>query len=194
MTACHVGIECGDWSLLWCAEKGRVEIGSGQGVAELRRDLSEGESAVVWGERYESRDLVDFQLEISESTAGELRRAAECEALLWSASPCAGEDRASLRSLSGASSACCAGRVLRDLALWGERDAEALTCADWMELGCARGFCAQLLKEMCQIYDQTAENEFDDMYWAMDKMKRDQMNAKSCQIARSFEDDMELDL
>lgn len=53
---------------------------------------------------------------------------------------------------------------------------------------------AQLLKEMCQIYDQTAENEFDDMYWAMDKMKRDQMNAKSCQIARSFEDDMELDL
>jgi hypothetical protein len=144
LTAVHLGIACRDWSLLWCAEKGKVEIGSGSGVAEVRRDLSEGESAVVWGERYEARDLVDFELEISESTTEELRRAAESEALLWRAGLCAGEDEASLRSLAGAASACCAGRVLRCLGLWDrERDAEALTCADWLELACSRGICSR---------------------------------------------------
>lgn len=128
-------------------------MGSGHGVAEVLRDLSEGESVVVWGERYESRDLLDFELEISETTAGELRRAAESEALLWRAGLCVGE--ASFRSLSGAASACCAGRVLRALGLWDrERGASALTCADWLELACSRG----ILREASEVSSRSARS------------------------------------
>lgn len=121
----HAALEAGDWDLLWGAVHGQVCVGSSREAEFKRRQLLRGRDALVWGERYGSRDLLDVWL--ANGNARGMLEAAR------SLRPSYADDAmSSLKRLTGGASASAVAEVLRAGGLLG-RAARDMTCDELLE-------------------------------------------------------------